>query len=154
MDDFSSPSIINEKGIPPSPANLIHPGKRPLSSMSPTVLVRSDTKKVRAVAGAAGGTKITTATVYSLIRNVWFGETIKEAVDSRRMHHQLFPMRLQYEDGFPADIVQELHGRGHDTVPYNTYHSVVTAIAVEDDGYIYANSDYRKTGDVSGIGPA
>ena len=152
MDDFSSPNITNAFGIPPSPANFIDPGKRPLSSMSPTVLVRSDTKKVRAVAGAAGGTKITTATVYSLIRNVWFGETIKEAVDSRRMHHQLFPMQLQFEKGFPLEIVDVLKSKQHDVSTYVSG-AVVTAISVEDDGFIYANSDWRKTGDVSGIDP-
>ena len=40
----------------------------------------------------------------AIIRNVWFGETIKEAIDSRRMHHQLFPMEFQYENGFPMVI--------------------------------------------------
>ncbi|XP_065561496.1 scoloptoxin SSD14-like isoform X2 [Artemia franciscana] len=147
MDDFSAPNITNAFGIPPSEANFIKPGKRPLSSMVPTIVVKDG--QVRLVVGAAGGTKITSATAYVLLRNLWFGDDIKSAIDAKRIHHQIFPMNLQYESGFTPYFVDELETFGHNVTQFLGWGSVVVGLSKEND-LIYANSDFRKGGDVDG----
>ncbi|KAK7871152.1 hypothetical protein R5R35_002397 [Gryllus longicercus] len=69
--------------------------------MCPAIVV-DPAGHVRLVTGAAGGTKITTATALAILTNLWFNTTVKESVDARRLHHQLFPMSVQYEEGFDA----------------------------------------------------
>lgn len=80
-------------------SGICFPGKRPLSSMSPTVIVDSRSNP-RLVVGAAGGTKIPSGIANVAINNLWFGKDIKQSVDARRVHHQLFPMTFMYEQGF------------------------------------------------------
>ncbi|XP_037805054.1 scoloptoxin SSD14-like isoform X3 [Penaeus monodon] len=150
MDDFSAPNITNYFGIPPSPANFIRPGKRPLSSMCPAVFVDSK-GDVRLIIGAAGGTKISSGVAWASLRNLWLGDNIKEAVDARRIHHQLFPMTFSYEQGILPKVIEGLTAIGHVTEEYGVGGSVICAIARGDNGKIYANSDFRKAGEVDGF---
>lgn len=109
MDDFSSPNMSNDYGLPPSPANYIEPGKRPLSSMVPT-LVTDHNGDVILVVGAAGGSKITTAVAAVIVRHLWFGESLEDALNEKRLHHQLFPMLIQYESDYDEVINSFLNG--------------------------------------------
>ena len=63
MDDFSTPGVTNFYGVEPSPSNFIRPGKRPMSSMSPVIFTNQTSGEVVFVAGASGGTRITTGTL-------------------------------------------------------------------------------------------
>jgi gamma-glutamyltranspeptidase/glutathione hydrolase/leukotriene-C4 hydrolase len=78
------------------------------------------------------------------------GNTIKEAVDAPRIHHQLIPMEVSYEYGVPKQIIDGLKAIGHKTSRYRDRGSIV-CILVKNNNTIYANADYRKGGDVYGI---
>merc|ERR1712071_279199 len=108
MDDFSSPGVINDFGVKPSPANFIKPGKRPQSSMSPSIISELDTDLQVMTIGGAGGTKITTASAFVALNIMAFEKAVNFAVAEPRLHHQLDPMVLQYQDGFDLGIIGEL----------------------------------------------
>ncbi|KOB66355.1 putative gamma glutamyl transpeptidase [Operophtera brumata] len=149
MDDFSSPGITNYFGLSPSPANFIAPGKRPLSSMNPSIIV--DRKgNVKMVIGASGGTKITTSVAQVAMRVLWFGQTLKEAVDEARIHHQLYPMNAEYQFGITDDIVSGLRRKGHGMSRYPGRGSTMCALFRNRTG-IFANADFRKGGEVAGM---
>ena len=100
MDDFSTPNTTNYFGVPASPANYIEPGKRPVSSMSPLILIENSNRRVQQVLGASGGTKITTSVAQVAMLNLWFNEDMKRAIDSPRLHSQLLPQEVLAERGF------------------------------------------------------
>ncbi|KAL1494054.1 hypothetical protein ABEB36_009714 [Hypothenemus hampei] len=148
MDDFSFPYFKNYFGLPGSPNNEMLPGKRPLSSMSPSIIVdRNGDAKM--VVGAAGGTVITSTVAWTVIRTLWFGENVKEAVDAPRIHHQLYPMHIMYEYGILQQVVDGLKGLGHKM--HRNFASVVCAL-IKRNEQIFANADHRKGGDVFGLG--
>ncbi|XP_076438687.1 glutathione hydrolase 1 proenzyme-like [Babylonia areolata] len=148
MDDFSSPNITNIFGLRPSPANFIVPGKRPLSSMCPTVIVHPD-GDVRLVVGAAGGSRITTATAFVASHELWLGQDIDQAITDLRLHHQLLPTTLEYEQGFEQAILEGLSKLGHELKSVSLGHSIVQAIS-RHGNLLYAASDFRKGGQPSG----
>ncbi|XP_067634557.1 scoloptoxin SSD14-like isoform X2 [Eurosta solidaginis] len=133
MDDFSTPGLVNTFGIPASPANYIHPGKRPMSSMAPAIILDRD-GNVRMLSGAAGGSRITTAVATSIIKYLIFNESLSEAIDGGRIHHQLAPMQIDYESSVPKSIVAYLQKVGHilNQSPEGSSFAAVTAIGVRD----------------------
>ncbi|KAL8577143.1 hypothetical protein ACOMHN_052445 [Nucella lapillus] len=150
MDDFSTPNTTNFYGVPASPANFIAPGKRPLSSMSPTVVV-DGSGNVQLVVGGAGGTKITTAVSLMVIRTLWFKESLPFAVDAPRIHHQLLPKMAFVQNDFPQDILDGLKAKGHDYTADYLVKSVITAIRRTSDSHLEAVSDAYEKGAPDGF---
>ena len=88
MDDFSVPGQENYFGVPPSPSNMVGAGKRPMSSMCPTVIIDQDSQDVRLVVGGAGGTKITTAVAQTIIYNIFLGWDLQASLGQTVREHQ------------------------------------------------------------------
>ncbi|XP_052781988.1 glutathione hydrolase 1 proenzyme-like [Mya arenaria] len=144
MDDFSTPGTINSFGVPASEANFIEPWKRPLSSMTPSLVIDRN-GDVQLVVGASGGTRIIPATALVTVATLDWDWGIKEAIDYPRVHHQLFPETLQIQTGFPGEVIDGLRAMGHNITMSDSAFSVVQGI-LRCGNYITANSDYRKDG--------
>ncbi|MCP3985752.1 MAG: gamma-glutamyltransferase [bacterium] len=150
MDDFSiAPGTPNAFGlIDTTGANAIAPGKRPLSSMTPTLLVKDG--KIRMVTGSPGGPRIITTTLQSIVNVVDYGMDVQEALAFPRFHHQWVPDRLLVEDATPADVVDALRARGHHVEISERNWSSAQAIVVEPDGLHMGASDPRGDGIAQG----
>jgi gamma-glutamyltranspeptidase / glutathione hydrolase len=113
MDDFSSKSgVPNMFGLIQSDANLVGPNKRPLSAMTPTIVLKDG--KLWLVLGSPGGPTIITTVANILIGVADFGLDIQQAVNAPRFHHQWIPDRIQMERGrFSPDTIKLLESRGH-----------------------------------------
>ncbi|XP_076723626.1 glutathione hydrolase 1 proenzyme isoform X2 [Callospermophilus lateralis] len=139
MDDFSSPNFINQFGVPPSPANFIKPGKQPLSSMCPSIIVGQDGK----------------LTLYqfphpqAIIQSLWFGYDVKRAVEEPRLHNQLLPNTTTLEKDFDQAVAAGLKTRHHQTEVASTFIAVIQAIVRTTSGWAAA-SDSRKGGEPAG----
>lgn len=113
MDDFSAkPGVPNQFGLLGSEANAIEPGKRMLSSMTPTIVLKN--KKPVLVVGSPGGSTIPTVVIQVVMNFIDFGMNVQEAIDAARIHHQWLPDRVDYEKyGIPLDVLENLKLRGH-----------------------------------------
>ncbi|KAJ6638687.1 Scoloptoxin SSD14 [Pseudolycoriella hygida] len=133
MDDFSTPGVVNAFGVPASPANYIVPGKRPLSSMCPTIVIDRN-GEVKMVIGSAGGTRITSAVSFIIITKLMFDEPLFDIVQEKRFHHQLAPMYIDYEVGFNETVLEGLKGLGHDVFTEATTYGFVAVTAIGREG--------------------
>eukprot|EP01128_Nolandella_sp_AFSM9_P001014 TRINITY_DN1112_c1_g1_i1.p1 TRINITY_DN1112_c1_g1~~TRINITY_DN1112_c1_g1_i1.p1 ORF type:complete len:637 (+),score=162.87 TRINITY_DN1112_c1_g1_i1:55-1911(+) len=146
MDDFSTPGQTNAFGLKPSVANFIAPGKRPLSSMSPTILLKDD--QVKLVVGGSGGSRIITAVAQVIVKVLELKMNVTEAVNSNRYHHQWSPDVLNVEKGTPQSIIDDLIVRGQN-VQVGIAGANIQAVHVLDDGTLEGVSDKRKHGEVA-----
>lgn len=128
--------------------NLIQPGKRMLSSMSPTIITKNG--KFYMALGAMGGPKIITATLQTILNAIVFDMKLGEAVNAPRFHHQWLPDKIFVEKSFfPFDVIENLKKMGH-IVEKMGYHSEVTAIKADENSILIGVPDYRWSGKALG----
>lgn len=149
MDDFSAkPGEPNMFGLIGAEANAIEPGKRMLSSMTPTIAVLDG--KARMILGAAGGPRIITATLQNFLNLALFGMNAREAITAGRFHHQWLPDYLSVETWtLSPDTEEILSGRGHEIRSRETV-GRVHLIWVDDRGVLYGAADPRGDGSAKG----
>ena len=112
MDDFAAKQgVANAYGLIQGPANAIGPGKRPLSAMTPTIVLKDG--KLFLVLGSPGGPRIITTVANILLGVVDYGMDIQTAVNAPRFHHQWLPDEIVLEPGFSPDTVKMLLAMGH-----------------------------------------
>jgi gamma-glutamyltranspeptidase / glutathione hydrolase len=144
MDDFASkPGAANMFGLVQGPANAIAPGKRPLSSMTPTIILEDG--KLRYVLGSPGGGRIISTVGNIFLSAAEGGLNIQEAVDAPRFHHQYLPDILYLEPGFSADTVAALRAMGYTITLSRRHWSDGECIAVDPvTGELLGGQDHRK----------
>jgi len=130
MDDFTTqPGVPNKLfGLIQSEANAIAPGKRALSSMTPTILLRNGALSF--VTGSPGGPRIISAVLLSVLNWMRFGMEAQAAINNPRFHHQWLPDTLWVEETFPASTAQQLAERGHKVKP-RSWIGQVEAIGID-----------------------
>jgi gamma-glutamyltranspeptidase/glutathione hydrolase len=150
MDDFTTiPGQANAFGLQQSDRNLPEPGKRPLSSMSPTIVRHGDGRPLLIV-GASGGPRIISGTLQCVLNCLVFGMSPRDAVAMPRFHHQWQPDVLYFEERWTDDVtVEGVRRMGHEPGRRRGV-GVVQLITVHGDG-VRAASDPRKGGAPDGI---
>ena len=144
MDDFTSkPGVPNNFGLVQGKANIIEPGKQPLSSMSPTVVTKNG--KVFLVTGSPGGSTIPT-TVLQVITNVIdYGMNIQQAVDTPRFHYQGLPNRVRTEPyALKSASIETLQQWGYQIAPLGTWGAAESLMVNPETGWIYGANDSRR----------
>lgn len=148
MDDFSAkPGSPNMYGLVQGEANAIQPGKRPLSAMTPTMLIKDG--KLYMVVGGPGGGRIITSVLQTITNHVDFGLNVRDSVDSPRFHHQWKPDAITVERGFSPDTLARLREMGHKVEATGSI-ARIFAIIVQPDGWLSGTADGRGYGIAQG----
>ena len=147
MDDFSAkPGSPNGYGLVGGIANAIEPGKRPLSSMTPTIVFDKSGAPILAT-GSPGGSTIITIVMQMLLNIIDFDMNVAEATAAPRIHHQWLPDRVFYEAGVSADTLQVLREMGHQLNDKTSRLGATQSIQSDSDGAMfYGTADYRREG--------
>ena len=149
MDDFTTkPGEPNLFGLVQGEPNTIAPGKRPLSSMTPTIVVKDG--QLHMLLGGPGGSRIPTAVLQVFLDIVDFGMNPQEAVDAPRFHHQWLPDAIGVERGFSPDTLALLRARGHEVRQDTGPVSAVVEVIVKEGGWLEGAADARRFGRASG----
>jgi gamma-glutamyltranspeptidase / glutathione hydrolase len=147
MDDFSSkPGTPNLYGLIQGEANAIAPRKRPLSAMTPTIVVKDNRPFI--VVGAPGGPRITTGVLQVILNVIDFKMNAQQALDAPRFHHQWLPDVLRMEEGFSPDTTALLEARGHKIERIPGVGQV--QLIVRDERYWQGAHDGRNDGKAAG----
>ena len=142
MDDFSAKvGVPNAYGLIGAKANEIEDGKRPLSSMTPTIVF--DDGRAWFATGSPGGSRIITTVLQMIVNVIDHGMNIAEADAAPRMHHQWLPDKLQLESGFSPDTVRILEKRGHEIAATQWSMGSLQTVAYKD-GVFKGSSDPRR----------
>ncbi|MEY4057732.1 MAG: gamma-glutamyltransferase [Bacteroidota bacterium] len=148
MDDFSAkPGVPNMYGALGGEANAIVPGKRMLSSMTPTLVTVNN--KAYLTIGSPGGTTIPNQIYEGLINLIDFKMTLKKSIDASRFHHQWLPDQIQVEADFPNATIQALKNQGY-KLSQRGYFGRMDGIRILPDGKIEAAGDKRGDDSVAG----
>lgn len=145
MDDFSAkPGVPNAYGLIGGDANAVEPGKRPLSSMSPTIVLKDG--KPYLVTGSPGGARIITTTLQVIMNVIDHGMNVAEASAAPRIHHQWLPDQLRVEEGLSPDTVALLRARGHDVSVQSAMGATQSIMIDPESGFRLGASDPRRAG--------
>ncbi len=150
MDDFAAkPGSPNSVGLVQGEANAIAPGKRPLSSMTPTIVTRDG--RLALVVGSPGGPTIINTVLNILLGVIDYKMEVQRVVDAPRFHHQWLPDSIRMEPGFSPDTLALLRARGHELDIRSGYWGDAHAIVVSQrEGLLLGAADPRRGGKAIG----
>jgi gamma-glutamyltranspeptidase / glutathione hydrolase len=143
LDDFSAkPGVPNAYGLIGGDANAVGPNKRPLSSMSPTIVLKDG--KPFLITGSPGGSRIITTVLQVIMNVIDHGMNVAEATYAPRIHHQWLPDELRIEEGLSPDTIALLAQKGHDVAVIDAMGSTQSIMATADG--LFGSSDPRRPG--------